>query len=859
MYYAKYIKYKNKYLNLKYQIAGAPTVVGIVSDSGIYKKSDELSNPQLPKPVYSLKQKLFKSRLKNIKIPPVYENLENLENIDKSLKENIVGIKILEADSVHLEPIVKYNQNFKTNPIYFYRFRDTDGKVYILCSLYSYFEFLDNLTIKIEKININKEGYISSKIEEITIPEVSKDIKIEKVKESLEKNLVGVKILETNSSALDELIKLSKELKFKSNPIHFYRFTDTDGKVYVLCSMYSYFEFLDILYEHIEIEEININKDGTTTLKETNKIYHIIPKPTDMVPQSIPLHIESTEIDTPVQLIDSLKRNPYIITNNEGILSTICMYNLFIGTIHVFVIYDNNKPNGYFLLSLFTEYELKQYIDVIPDNIKLHECRLYKQDDDIKYKLNTEIVDMMFDNYQRLKSTGNFAEKLMRGNTDIDNKLLDELDPTLLENCKKCLSVEDISFNTTLFLLPEKINDVIKHKDILEIKKDFVEKEYYLSNNNKKILDWKYGNKDLDRIREFNFEDIKKEIEELKKKLLELEPCHQQLLVIKLNKLGFDGFNMQEILDKSALCYLDEKDKDKKLLYELPIQIDTDTKFVKQCKFNPEIKRLLDTSKNPESELHKYRQTILFLIKDSQNEKNYSRNQLYFFVDSFHLTRVPTFDKIFELFGWNYNLNKLCFQCMAMRDWLIFPIRIINIEYLQSPFSFEFDIKKQKFCGFLHTRFTDDFNNVYTDKLLFLYYNTDDTSLYRLFHFTGNSIHAKVSILSNYKVSANEINWIYYTFIMKEKNIPHFYEYLTESNEKEIVVSKFSLEEIHSKYEKNCYDISELELLTEVFYNFKYYKRESIDPIFIKKSLFSSKEEENKFVEYVLKKNNTKL
>lgn len=226
---------------------------------------------------------------------------------------------------------------------------------------------------------------------------------------------------------------------------------------------------------------------------------------------------------------------------------------------------------------------------------------------------------------------------------------------------------------------------------------------------------------------------------------------------------------MQEILDKSALCYLDEKDKDKKLLYELPIQIDTDTKFVKQCKFNPEIKRLLDTSKNPESELHKYRQTILFLIKDSQNEKNYSRNQLYFFVDSFHLTRVPTFDKIFELFGWNYNLNKLCFQCMAMRDWLIFPIRIINIEYLQSPFSFEFDIKKQKFCGFLHTRFTDDFNNVYTDKLLFLYYNTDDTSLYRLFHFTGNSIHAKVSILSNYKVSANEINWIYYTFIMKEK------------------------------------------------------------------------------------------
>jgi len=146
MYYAKYIKYKNKYLNLKYQLAGAPTKVGRIRD--LHKdrvpnsKPSDSSTPQLPKPVYSLEQQLNKSKLKNKKIPPLYENLEK---IDKSLEENLVGIKILEADSVRVEPMLKYNQQFKSNPIYFYRYTDTDGKVYILCSLYSYFEFLDNL------------------------------------------------------------------------------------------------------------------------------------------------------------------------------------------------------------------------------------------------------------------------------------------------------------------------------------------------------------------------------------------------------------------------------------------------------------------------------------------------------------------------------------------------------------------------------------------------------------------------------------------------------------------------------------------------------------------------------------------
>jgi len=779
MYYAKYIKYKNKYLNLKYQLGGQPRGPTAIVPShqskpsfleklskspkpSISQKPSDSSNPELPKPVYSLKQKLIKYRLKNINIPPVYENLEN---IDKSLKENLVGIKILESDSVHLEPMVKYNQQFKSNPIYFYRF------------------------------------------------------------------------------------------------------TDKDGKVYILCSLYSYFEFLDILYEHIEIEEINIDEKGIITPK-LERIYHIIPKPKDIVVKpkqtiSIPIkpNIYSSNIK---KLVDDLSINFFIIiTSNQLLLNAICMYNLFIGTIHVFVINIDKSPSTFFLLSLFTEYELMQYIDKQP-NIELYECRLFKQGDKIEFILNKKFVAMMFKKYQDLKLTDHYAEKLIRGNSAINNRLLDELDSTLLENCSRCISVEDIAFNTTLFLLPEKIKEIEHHKDILEIKKDFLERENHLLNNNNKIFDWKYGNKNLERIREFNFEEIKKEIKVLKEKLLGLEPSHQQLLVQKLKELGFEGYNMQEILDNSALCYLDEKDKYKRLLYELPIQIDTDTKFVKQCKFIPEMKRLLDTSKNPESELHKYRQTILFLIKDNQNEKNYSRNQLYFFVDSFHLTRVPTFDKIFELFGWNYNLNKLCFQCLAMRDWLIFPIRIINIKYLQSPFSFEFDIKKQEFCGFLHTRFTNNFNgdknfsNECADKLLFLYYQPDYTSKYRLFHFTGNSIHTKVSTLSNYKVSANEINWIYYTFIMKEKNIPHFYEYSTESFEKEIVVSKFSLEEIRCKYEENGYDLCELGLLTEVFYNYKYYKGETNKLIFLKNSLFISKEEENKFVKNVLQKYNTK-
>jgi len=708
----------------------------------------------------------------------------------------------------------------------------------------------------------------SPKIQDITIPSEPNDTLPKGIIISLKNNLVGLKLLESNSKVLTPLVKYNS--RFKTNPIYFYRYSDKVAKVasYIICSLYSYYEFLDILYEHLEIEEININKAGDITSLVPNRIYHIIPKPDRVPRQTITLPIKNSVISNLDILVDSLKKNSFIIIRKDGwdlrFLTVICMYNLFIGTIYIFDIVIDEKKTNFFLLSLFTKYELEQYIGRLPDNIKIYECRLYKQGDSIEFILYKNFVAMMFNKYQDLKITGKFGEKLIRGNQDIDNKLLDELDKDLIDKCSRCISVEDIAFNTTIFLLPEKISDIIKDNEILEIKKNFIEKLYYLINSNKKFYDNNYGNKELDRLREFNFEEIKKEIEELKKKLLGLEPCHKELLVQKLIELGFEGSNMEEILEKSALCYLDKKDKNKKLLYEYPIQKDKDKKFVRECKFIPEMKRLLETNLNPESELHKYRQTILFLIKDTENEKKYMRNQLYFFVDSFHLTRVPTFNKIFELFGWNYNLNKLCFQCLAMRDWLIFPIRIINIEYLQSPFSFEFDIKKQEFCGFIHTRFTDDFNGnkdfnkVCNDKLLFLYSNTYDTNRYRLFHFTGNSTHTNVSILSNYKISSNEINWIYYTFIIKYEKIPHFYQYITDNNEKEVLVSIFSLEEIRRIYIENDYDVCELELLIEVFYNFLYNKRENLNPIFIEKSLFISKEQENKFIDDVIKKN-TKL
>ena len=159
---------------------------------------------------------------------------------------------------------------------------------------------------------------------------------------------------------------------------------------------------------------------------------------------------------------------------------------------------------------------------------------------------------------------------------------------------------------------------------------------------------------------------------------------------------------MEQILQKNVLCYLDDKDKDKRLLYENTKQIDPiDNEFIRNCKFIPDIKKLLekkDSGENIESELHKYRQTIIILYKDSKIEKKYRNNQRYFFVNSWYdIKYFKELDKVFSPLDWTLKLNKLTFQCLALRDFLIFPFRIINIQEIESPLSYEFDINKLKY------------------------------------------------------------------------------------------------------------------------------------------------------------------
>jgi len=751
--------------------------------------------------------------------------------------------------------------------------------------LYSYFEFLDNLkeSIKIEKININKEGYISLKILDTTIPELSKDINIVEVKESLEKNLVGVKILETDSFSLVKLNIISKESKFKYNPIHFYRYTDTDGKVYVLCSMYSYYEFLDILYKHIEIEEINIDEKGIITHK-LGRIYHIIPKPKDIEvkqKQTISIPIQSNMYSNLKKLVDDLSSNFFIIINisNQLLLKAICMYNLFIGTIHVFVINVNKSPSTFFLLSLFTEYELMQYIDKQP-NIELYECRLFKQGDKIEYKLNKNMVAMMFHIYAEKRKIPNFfnESRYYRGNPAFDYLFLDKLDEELIEKCRDCISVRDVAFNTTLCLLPEKIQQAINHKDIQEMINDFVKNKHYLNNSNDKLMSWRQRYENLIQLWEYSIEDLKEEVEKFKEELLGLEPCHKKILVLKLNEKGYDGDTMEKILENNALCYLDEEEeeknkdnKNKRLVYENTKQIDMTNKFVKNCKFIPEMKKLLekeDSCEDIESELHKYRQTVLMLFKNNSIEKKYKSNQSYFFALSFYdMIDDKTIPEEFYPISWSMKLNKIAFQCLALRDWLIFPLRIINIEYLISPLAYEFDIEKQEFYGYFNTRFTDNysgidiFDNECRDKFYFIYRNRDSNDgsgkEYRVYYFTGNPIWFELSMLPYYKVILCEINWIYYTFILKYGRIPHFYEYINKYCEKEILVSRFSLDEIRCKYEENGYNVKELdEIEKEVFYNHIYYKRENkTEKIFTDEPILQTEVEKKEFIDAVLPKN----
>jgi hypothetical protein len=846
MYYAKYIKYKNKYLNLKYQLGGTLDKV----------------------------LKINKKKIINTIIPDVSTTLEPIAKTTNFLKNSLIGLKVLDSDSTVLVPFVAYNKKFKKNPIYFYRYIDKSGN-YILCSLYRnniIFKELQKKNVRIQKISIDEYGNISLSIKNISILEESKKLDLEAVKNKLLDDLVGIKILQTNSSLLIPLITDKEFKEFnKKNKIYYYTYTDKDGKVYILCSLYDYYEFLDILYEHIEIKEVNIDDKGVITQLLTTKIYHIIPKPDSGVyNKTITLPIKKTKILHPSDLIGALSCNSFIIIDkqddtSEILLNEVCMYNLFIGTIHVYVIYMNDKPTEYFLLSLFTEYELNQKCIYKPPNIELYECRLYKQGDRIEFILYKDMVTMMFCIYIVIRESGYHGVRYYRGNPAIDNQFLDVLDPNLLEKCRECISIEDIAFNTSLFLHKSNIQ-AKNHKDILEMKKDFLENNFELINSNEKIQSWRYNFENLKQLWEYSLKDLEVEVEKFKKELLGLEPCHRELLVLKLNEKGFAGRNMEEILDFNVLCYLDEdeEDKNKRLVYENTEQIDPNRKFVKNTPYIPEMKKLLekeDSCEDIELELHKYRQTVIMFLKNNENQIMYTNNQRYFFAFSWYDHKFNlNYDKTFDPLEWSIKFNKLAFQCLALKDNIIFPLRIINIEYLESPLTFSFNIKKLKFCGYFHTRFTDnynginDFNMVCRDKFYFIYhYSVHEGNKsgkdYRLFYYTGNNIWFEISILPYYKIILCEINWIYYTLILKYETIPHFYEYINDYCEKEIVVSIFSLDEIRCKYEENSYNTSELAELKEVFYNHNYYRRINItDTIFLEKSLFSTKVEQDKFV-----------
>jgi hypothetical protein len=224
------------------------------------------------------------------------------------------------------------------------------------------------------------------------------------------------------------------------------------------------------------------------------------------------------------------------------------------------------------------------------------------------------------------------------------------------------------------------------------------------------------------------------------------------------------------------------------------------------------------------------------------------------------------FDSVFSPLEWSIKLNKLCFQCLAIRDWLIFPLRIITIKYIESALTFSFNKDKLKFCGYFHTNFTDNYNgnnnfNIECrDKFYFIYHYTSHTENlsgkdYRLYYYTGNNIWFEMSIVPYYKIILCEINWIYYTFILKYNTIPYFYKYINDYCEEEIVVSRFSLDEIYCKYEENCYDVSELNDLKEVFYNHNFYKgKTEKEEIFVDIPLLQSVEEKKEFKDYVFRR-----
>jgi hypothetical protein len=369
MYYAKYIKYKNKYLNLKYQVGG------------------------------TFDTELKINKLNSTKIPKISSTLEPIAQTTNSLQNRLIGLKVLESDSKVLTPLVAYNKKFENNKIYFYRYTDKSG-YYILCSLFSsriIFQKLQKKDVRIQKIGIDEFGNISLLIKNISFPPLATELNLEDVKKKLMEDLVGIKVLQIN---LRLLIPLIQDKVFNDkNKMYFYTYTDDDGS-YILVSLYDYYEFLDILYEHLEIEEININEAGVITSLVPNRIYHIIPQLTSVPEQRITTPITNSIIPNLDVLVDMLKKNSFIIIRKDGwdlrFLTAICMYNLFIGTIYVFDIVIDEKKTNFFLLSLFTEYELNQKCIYKPPNVELNECRLYKQGDKIEFKLNKDMIDMMF-------------------------------------------------------------------------------------------------------------------------------------------------------------------------------------------------------------------------------------------------------------------------------------------------------------------------------------------------------------------------------------------------------------------------------------------------------------------------------
>jgi hypothetical protein len=398
------------------------------------------------------------------------------------------------------------------------------------------------------------------------------------------------------------------------------------------------------------------------------------------------------------------------------------------------------------------------------------------------------------------------------------------------------------------------------------MEKDFLNNKFELINSNEKINLWRYKYEDLIQLWEYSLEDLGVEVEKFKRKLLDLEPCHKELLVLKLKEKGYKGDTMEEILQNSVLCYLKDEDQNKKLVYEYSDQKDPDVNSVKNLSFIPEIKKLLE--EGDIKEIHKYRQTIIMLFKNNDTEKKYRENRLYFFAMSwFDIKYYKELDKVFSPLDWTAKLNKLTFQCLSLRDKIIFPLRIINIEYMEYPLTYEFDTNKQKFIGYFYTRFIDNyngnnnFNMECRDKFYFIYHYIDHNKNftgkdYRLYYYTGNPIWLELSILPYYKIILCEINWIYYTFILKYETIPHFYKYENQYKEIEIVISRFSLDEIYCKYEENGYDISELVVLKEVFYNHNWYKRNDItDKIFVEIPILKTDEEIDKFINFVLSKN----